>query len=136
MKKYIPFLVFATLVILTIPLSLDNFSPDFATSVVPGWHTTIIPPYLLMNLIVAIILLLVTLAYRKISKKIKKVNWKFFLLHLVLTIPLVFYIIFPSSVENLLIYDEKPIRVSLLVFIMFAPTYHLLLARFSFLFTS
>jgi hypothetical protein len=90
-RPYIPFLAFLILLVLTIP-----FSFDFATSVVPGWHTTIYPPYFIWGLIVLIVLLLVTIGYWLLSKGTDKTNWTLFAIHFALTIPTVIYLKFPS----------------------------------------
>lgn len=90
-KHYIPFFAFLVLLLLTIP-----FSFDFATSVVPGWHTTIFPPYFIWGLIVISVLLLVTIGYWRLSKRVDKINWILFASHFVLTIPTVIFLIFPS----------------------------------------
>jgi hypothetical protein len=122
MKKYsLPFYVFAALLILTIPFSFYNFSLDFATSVVPGWHTTIFPPYFLINLIVSIVILLVVIAYWNLSRKMKKVSWTVFFIQLVLTIPAVLYILFPSFMDKLLFQHDEPINLRLILSIILAP---------------
>jgi hypothetical protein len=90
-RPYIPFLAFFVLLLLIIP-----FSFDFSTSVVPGWHTTIFPPYFLWGLIVIIALLLVTIGYWLLLKRVDKINWTLFALHFLLTIPTVIFIKFPS----------------------------------------
>jgi hypothetical protein len=79
-RSLIPFFVFAALFVLTMNLSSDGFSLGFATSVVPGWHTTIFPPYFIMNSVLSIMLLLVTIAYWKISKVKKAVSWTVFVI--------------------------------------------------------
>jgi hypothetical protein len=50
-RPYIPFVAFLILLVLLIP-----FSFDFSTSVVPGWHTTIFPPYFVATFLLIIIL--------------------------------------------------------------------------------
>src|SRR5688500_6707877 len=71
-QSHIPLFVFVALLILTTTLSSDGFSLDLTTSVVPGWHTTIFPPYFLLNSVVSIILLLVTIAVSESFKEDKK----------------------------------------------------------------
>jgi len=125
MKKFqIQFYIFLFLFILTIPLSFDKFSLGFATSVVPGWHTTIFPPYFLLNIIVSIILLVITIAYWKLSKRIKPVKWVSFLIHFALTVPAILYIAFPSLMENLLfkvIQRNEVVSYSWIVVLVFTP---------------
>jgi hypothetical protein len=90
-KPYIPIFAFSVLLLLTIP-----FSFDFATSVVPGWHTTIIPLYFVGGLLVIIVLLLVTIGYWLLSKQVDKTSWTLFALHFFLTIPTAIFVNFPS----------------------------------------
>lgn len=90
-KTYIPFLAFLLLLLLTIP-----FSFDFATSTVPGWHTTIFPPYFIGGLIVIIVLLFATIGYWFLTKRVDKINWTLFAFHFILTIPTVLILKFPS----------------------------------------
>lgn len=94
-RPYIPFLAFLILLLLTIP-----FSFDFATSVVPSWHTTIYPPYFVWGLIVIVALLLVTIGYWLLSKRTDKINWTLFAIHFALTIPTVIFLKFPSILLN------------------------------------
>jgi hypothetical protein len=90
-RPYITFLAFLALLLLTIP-----FSFDFANSVVPGWHTTIFPPYFIWGFIVIIVLLLVTIGYSLLSKPVDKISWTLFAFHFILTIPTVIFLRFPS----------------------------------------
>ena len=90
-KPYVPFFAFLVLLLLTIP-----FSFDFATSVVPGWHTTIFPSYFIWGLIVIIVLLIMTIGYWLLSKRVDKINWTLFAIHFLLTIPTVIFLKFPS----------------------------------------
>jgi len=94
-RPNIPFLASLVLLLLTIP-----FSFDFATSVVPGWHTTIYPPYFIWGLILIVVLLLVTIGYWLLSKRVDKINWKLFAIHFILTIPTVIFLKFPSIFLN------------------------------------
>ena len=88
-RRYVPFLVFASLLIITIVNS------DYATSVVPGWHTTIFSPFFLINIVAAIIMLLVTIGYLKLGKRDFQIKWVVFLIHLLLTIPAIIIFRFP-----------------------------------------
>jgi uncharacterized membrane protein YjfL (UPF0719 family) len=90
-RPYVPFFAFLALLLLTIP-----FSFDFATSVVPGWHTTIFPPYFIWQLIAIIVLLLAIIGYWLLSKRVDKINWTLFAFHLTLTIPTIIFLKFPS----------------------------------------
>ena len=100
-RPYIPFLAFLILLLLTIP-----FSFDFATSVVPGWHTAIFPPYFIWGLIVFIVLLLVTIGYWLLSKRTDKINWTLFAIHFLLTIPTVIFLKFPSILLDVQLTDQ------------------------------
>lgn len=65
MKKIIPILLILILVLLLV----NAFSFDPATSVVPGWHTTILPPYFLVSVVFTILLLIDIPIYLYCSKK-------------------------------------------------------------------
>jgi hypothetical protein len=90
-RPCIPFLAFLVILILAIP-----FSFHFASSVVPGWHTTIYPPYFAWTAIVIIIMLFVTIGYWLLSRQVDKINWTLFIVHFIVTIPTVIFIKFPS----------------------------------------
>ena len=94
-SPFIPFVAFLFLLLLTIP-----FPFDFATSVVPGWHTTIFPPYFIWAFIVTIVLILVTIGYWLLSRRVDKINWTLFAFHFALTIPSVIFLKFPSIFLN------------------------------------
>jgi hypothetical protein len=94
-RPYIPVFAFLILLLLTIP-----FSFDFATSVVPGWHTTFFPPYFIWGLIVIIVFLLVIIGYWLLSKRTDKINWTLFAIHFALTIPTIIYLKFPTILLN------------------------------------
>jgi hypothetical protein len=107
MRPYIPFLAFLVLLVLTIP-----FSSDFATSVIPGWHTTIFSPYFIWQLIIIFLLLLSTIGYWLLSKRIDKINWRLFAFHFILTIPMLTFLKFPTIFLNIdQTYQEKIIKV-------------------------
>ena len=95
-RPYFPFFIFAMLFTLTLP-----FSFDIATSVVPGWHTTILTPHFLTTVAISIIMLIVTYAYWKLAKQIDKISLTLFLIHLVLTIPTVLFIRAPFLFLNI-----------------------------------
>src|SRR5689334_17438965 len=96
-KYYIPFLTFLLLLLLfAIP-----FSFDFATSVVPGWHITIVSYYSIWKFIVYVILLSVTVGYWLLARRAYKINWAVFIAHFILTIPTVVFLKFPSDFLNL-----------------------------------
>jgi hypothetical protein len=103
-KPYVPFFAFLVLLLLTIP-----FSFDFATSVLPGWHTTIFPPYFIWGLIIIIVLLLVTIGYWLLSKRVDKINWTLFAIHFLLTIPTVIFLKFPSIFLDVQQTDQEEI---------------------------
>ncbi len=94
-KSYIPFLAFLILLVLTLP-----FPFHYATSVVPGWHTTIFPPYFAGIFVVVIVLLFITIAYWLLSKKVDKTNWTLFIIHFLATIPTIIFIRFPFILLN------------------------------------
>lgn len=82
-----PFFIFLVL----LAPRLNFFVGDFATSVVPGWHTTIFPPQFILGLVITITLSFVTIGYWKLAKKTDQINTKIFLIHLLLTLPIIIF---------------------------------------------
>lgn len=93
--SYLPSLIFICIFLSFFPLSLD-----YATSVVPGWHTSIFPPYFIWQSIVVLIILLVSIAYWKLSTKNGTINWIFFIVHFILTIPAIIYLKYGLMIFN------------------------------------
>jgi hypothetical protein len=67
-----------------------------ATSVVPGWHTTIYTPGFVGSFIVLIIGVFVTIGYWQVSKRADKTGWTLFATHFLLTLPALIVLNFPS----------------------------------------
>ena len=86
-KTKIALSVFSILTIILFPFSILFWNSDFASSVIPGWHTTIISPYLTATIFKFIVMLVVITFYWKLNKAVKEIDFKFFALHLALTIP-------------------------------------------------
>lgn len=82
--------VFAFLTILTFPFKLVFYRSDIVSSVIPGWHTTIFPPYYVAGLVVSVFVLINFIGYCIISKRRNEISLRQFLLHLVLISPAVF----------------------------------------------
>jgi len=83
------FIIFALLAAFTFPylylyLILKS---DFFSSIIPGWHTVIYDYPLLPALIKFLFLAVVSFYYWKLSKVIKEINLKRFIIHFLLTIP-------------------------------------------------
>lgn len=101
MKKIIPILLILILAILLV----NSFSFDFVTSVVPGWHTTILPPYFLVSVVFTILLLIDVPIYRYCNKKdlsnAKKVVIAHFIISFLLVVLLRFPEIYSSDLLNL-----------------------------------
>ena len=101
MKKIIPILLILILVILLV----NSFSFDFATSVVPGWHTTILPPYFLVSVVFTILLLIDVPIYWYCNKRdlsnAKKVVIAHFIISFLLVVLLRFPEIYSSDLLNL-----------------------------------
>ncbi len=90
-KSLIPFFAFLILLLLMAP-----FPFDFASSLVPGCHTVIVSPYFVFDLFIVIAMLLVTMGYWLLSKRVGIINWTLFLIHFVLTLPAIILIRFPT----------------------------------------
>lgn len=90
-KTKTAFIIFALLSIFIFPyyLFLLYINSDFLSSIIPGWNTTIVPIRLISNLIKFLLLIMISFYYWKLSKVIKEINLKKFILHFALTLPLV-----------------------------------------------
>lgn len=106
--QQLPFLVY-----LLLTISLFPFSLDYAVSVVPGWHTTVFPPYFIWQSIVVLVMLLVSIAYWKLSKISDSINWTFFIIHFILTIPAIIYLKFDTVIINLAINSKDVLLISI-----------------------
>ena len=90
----LPFIIYLLLTISFFPLS-----SDYATSIVPGWHTTIFSPYAVGQFIVILSLAGVSFGYWKLSKLTNTINWKLFINHILLTIPLLVLLMFDTYIS-------------------------------------
>ncbi|PSR53865.1 hypothetical protein AHMF7605_10220 [Adhaeribacter arboris] len=88
---YLPFLAFLAFLLLIL-----LFSFNFATSVDPGWHTTIFPSYFIWTLVLLLVLSFSIIGYWLVLKQINKFNWTLFIIHLLLTVSTVIFVKFPS----------------------------------------
>ncbi len=104
--SYIPSLIFICIFLSFFPLSLD-----YAISVVPGWHTTIFPPYFIWQSIIVLIILLVSIAYWKISTITGTINWIFFIVHFILTIPAIIYFKYGLKIFNSLTISKDELLI-------------------------
>ncbi len=98
----IPFLTFITILSLTIKAMLT----DFATSVIPGWHITIFPPYSVGIFSIIISVFLGTLGYGYYFKKSIKIKLLVFVIHLLLILPLIICISLPVLIFDLLFFNH------------------------------
>ncbi|WP_165764636.1 hypothetical protein [Flavobacterium cyanobacteriorum] len=86
-KTKISLTVFSFLTIIQFPFSILFLNSDFVSSVIPGWNTTIVSPHLIATIFKSILMLIVITFYWKLNKVVKEIDLKFFILHLILTIP-------------------------------------------------
>lgn len=91
-RTYIPIFSFLLLLL----LMLIPFSIDHSTSVVPGWHITIYPPYFVWTIILSASLIFIIIAYWLISNRVNKINWTLFIIHFFTTVAAIAYIRFPA----------------------------------------
>jgi hypothetical protein len=91
-------------------IAFNGIPLDYASSVVPGWHTTIYPPYFLLGVLNFAWWFLVFGAYLFSEVKKKYVSRTVFIIHMLLSLPLIFlgeinelvFISGPSHPERLL----------------------------------
>ncbi len=89
-KLYIPLVAFFLLLLVTVP-----FSFDFAVSVVPGWHTTILPPFYIRSIILTVVFLFSIIGYWLIIRKAGKLHFTLFVAHFMLTFATVIFFHYP-----------------------------------------
>jgi hypothetical protein len=75
---------------------INPFSFDYATSVVPGWHTTILPPYFIAGIIVTITLLTDYFIFMKLTKINSITPKKIVIAHFIITTVMVIFLKYPE----------------------------------------
>jgi hypothetical protein len=73
-----------------------EFIGGFAVSVVPGWHTVIVPPFMIFSIILLSWLYLLSIGYFVLERKNRQLTQRMFIIHLALTLLFFFY----SNCEN------------------------------------
>jgi hypothetical protein len=66
-----------------------------AASIVPGWHTTIYPPWYSGILVIMLTLFFAAIGYWLYLKQISKLNWVLFVIYFLVTASTYFFIKFP-----------------------------------------
>lgn len=92
-KTYIPFLTFLGILLMLIPQVFHE-----STTVIPGWHTTIYNPYYFAGTLVFLFIFFNTLGYLILPKRVAKINRVVVIIHLLCTIPLIYYMLHPFEV--------------------------------------
>jgi hypothetical protein len=121
-KKHLPTLSFILLILVII-----TYPFNFAYPVVPGWHNCLIDLDLILIPILALWLLLLVIAYRRLAKRITNINMRVFLTHFLLTLPYAlnkrFYheilTLFPINEDNIFKYALYFGEVDIIVWILF-----------------
>lgn len=90
-SAYLPFIIFLLLFLSTMPLSFDA-----ATSVVPGWHMSIFPPWFIAGTGVTIVLFLILIGYWLLANRGVKPKPILLISHIALTVPVMLYLKFPG----------------------------------------
>ena len=94
-KKYVPFIAFTSLLILSIP-----FESGFIIQSLSGWNT-VIPSTSYLEIIVLILISIITFIYWRISKKETQINLKLFVIHFIMTIPIVLWARFNFPIRQI-----------------------------------
>jgi hypothetical protein len=68
-----------------------EFIGGFAVSVVPGWHTVIVPPLMIFSMILISWLYLLSVFYFVMERKNRQLPQRMFIIHLILTLFYFFY---------------------------------------------
>lgn len=94
-RKYIPLIAFTLLLILAIP-----FESGFTIQSLSGWNM-VIPSTSYLEIIVLILISIITFVYWRISKKETQINLKLFLIHFILSIPIVIWARFNFPIRQI-----------------------------------
>lgn len=94
-RKYIPLIAFTLLLILAIP-----FESGFTIQSLSGWNM-VIPSTSYLEIIVLIVISIITFVYWRISKKETQINLKLFLIHFILSIPIVIWARFNFPIRQI-----------------------------------
>lgn len=94
-KKYVPFIAFTSLLILSIP-----FESGFTIQSLSGWNT-VIPSTSYLEIIVLILISIITFIYWRISKKETQINLKLFVIHFIMTIPIILWARFNFPIRQI-----------------------------------
>jgi hypothetical protein len=95
-KKNIPFTLFSFLFISAIP-----FESGFTIQSLTGWNM-VIPSTSYLEIIILVYISIIVFLYWKISKRQAEPNLKLFLLHFILTIPIVLWARFNFPIRQIL----------------------------------
>lgn len=94
-KGALQFLTFGILFLLAAPFSFDFFTP-----VKHSQHTSSFLPEFIVIALITMVLLIVTVAYWVLVRKIGKINDYLFTAHLLLTIPILLLLNIPALFSN------------------------------------
>lgn len=94
-NNYIPVIAFFSLLILSIP-----FESGFTIQSLTGWKS-VIPNTVYLEIIVLILISIITFVYWKISKRESQINPKLFIVHFIMTIPIVLWARFNFPIRQI-----------------------------------
>ena len=94
-RKYVPLIAFTLLLILAIP-----FESGFTIQSLSGWNM-VIPSTSYLEIIVLTLISIITFVYWRISKKETQINIKLFLIHFILSIPIVIWARFNFPIRQI-----------------------------------
>jgi hypothetical protein len=97
------FVLVTFLVIFT--FCLYTISMDFLSSIIPGWHTTTLPPYFFISFIIVVNFIFPLFMFWIISKRDKKLRISFFIIHIILSTLIISVLKFPTIFINSNAYD-------------------------------
>jgi len=97
MKKVFPLII----ALFIVALLVYTLSLDFATPVIPGWHTTIFPPYFIVSVLLIFLLLIDLLLYWIALYKKSSDGKKIILWHFIISIIFTVLITHPSILFSL-----------------------------------
>ncbi len=89
-------LIFILLFLATLLLLMNPYTFDFATSIIPGWHTTIFPPFFIASFLLIIILLIDSFIYWRLHKAKSEKSKTIVIIHFIFTMVMALLIKYPD----------------------------------------
>lgn len=90
-KTKYAFMIFSILLVLMFPYFIFFLGINSLSSLVPGWNTNVFGSLIISDLFIFFVLNISVYLYWKLYRKMTEISLKYFIIHFVLTIPLIFF---------------------------------------------